>query len=213
MAKLELSHQQIGQLRDQSAELVGKRVVLDGLHIPRQKGVEAVTLRTQGNIALAVSQVELFPQLVEDTKYHQRFHYDEKSTPITRNPHETFVFQGQGGNPAVSIVLPEHEDAIAVIKRVIAHDGEELTWSAALQRLGLDVSQFKDFSDIADGILITRRDAHVQLVDIDGIADDDDEFRERPNPKVQNLDSVTRLSRRRRESLRELLPELLRAEQ
>lgn len=213
MAKLELSHQQIGQLRDQSAELVGKRVVIDGLRIPQQRGVEAVTLRTHGNVALAVSQVELFPYLVADTKYHQRFHFDEKNTPISRNPHETFVFQGQGGNPAVSIVLPDYEDAIAVIKRVMAHDGEELTWCAALQRLGLDVSQFKDFTDVADGILTTRRDARIRLQEIDGIADEANELKERPNPRVPNLDSITRLSRRKRESLRELLPELLQTEQ
>lgn len=208
-----LSPAEIDTLRDCSAELVGKRVVINQLRVPGTGAVSDIALETRGKVALAVSQVELFPQLIEGTKYYQRFHRDGAGTVLHREPYETFVFQGQGGNPAVSIVLPHQEDAIAVIKRLIAEDGTELTWSSALQRLGLDPASFRNFTNTADGIQTMDTNARFRLEEVPDVPATADDVREHPNEHVPNLNAIIKISQPKKRALRQILPALLQQEQ
>lgn len=208
MSMTQLSPKDIGSLRDEASSLVGQQIIIDNLRVPGNEQVKSHVIDTKDRIAIAISQVELFPYLIPGTKYHDRFHYDE-GAQIIREAHETFAFQGQGGSPSVSIVMPGHDNAITVIKRVITHLGDELSWNALLQELGLEPSQFKDFTEVADGILTTRSNARIHLEKVPELLEESDQRIEHPNASVKNLDSVVKLSRDRRQYLKLILPDLL----
>ncbi len=203
----QFSHLEIGALRDQAKEYLGKRVVINNLNVPGTgENVSDIQLNTQGRAVLVTSEVEVYPYLQEGTKYQKAF-------GRARESGTTFAFQVQGGLPAVSIVLPNQEDAIAVVKKLLAEDGQELAWSAALERLGLDRTQFKNFVEVADGILITRADAQFCLSQIEGVDQVDHNLSEHPKETIPNLDSVMTLSTGAKRQLRTLLPQILRGEQ
>lgn len=143
--------------------------------------------------------------LQEGTKYKEKF-------GRARDPQTTFAFQAQYGFPTVSVVLPGQEDAIAVVKKMITQDGRDLPWSAALEELGLDRRQFKNFAEVADGILITRNNAHIQFADVELEEELEYDVAEQPKDNVKNLNASLRLSRSTRSALREVLPNLLAAE-
>lgn len=198
----QLSHSEIGSLRDINSELLGKRVVLEGINLAETHTAEQIALTTRGQSILVVSQVELYPYLQPETGYRKRF------DDADRTAGQAFVFPVQGGAPAVSVVLPEQDNAIAVIKQLMAHDGEDLSWAAALERLGVDRSQFKELIEIMDGIDMTRRNAQLRLQPIPDLQVEYD-LKEKPRADVPNLDSTLRLNRGTRAHLRELLPQIL----
>jgi|SRR3989338_8178377 len=205
--RTKFSHLEIGTLRDQAKEYLGKRVVISNLSIPGTgENIADIHLNTQGRAVLVTSAIEVYPYLQEGTKYQKAFGRG-------RNPSTTFAFQVQGGLPAISVVLPDQEDAIAVIKKLLAEDGQELTWSAALERLGLDRTQFKNFVGVADGILITRADAQFCLQKIEGADRIDYHLCEQPKEAIPNLDSAMTLSTRTKSQLRTLMSQILRMEQ
>lgn len=209
MQPINLPTDEIQNLQEGADELLGNRVMLEKLHIPSNEYAPSRTLDTKGDIALAASSIEFFSHLQPETKYHHRFHHDERGNLLHREQGEIFAFQTQGGAPTLSVVLSDHCDAIAVIKRLMTHEGEELSWSALLQKLDVDPSQFKAFVDIADGIQSTRRNAQIKLGKIFSIVSDMHEVTMHPNPAVDNLHALFRLNREGREKLRKVLPNLL----
>ncbi|MBP9773057.1 MAG: hypothetical protein KBD00_00320 [Candidatus Peribacteraceae bacterium] len=204
--RTKFSQQEIGALRDQAGEYLGKRIIFDHLTVPSVgRNIEKIQLITHGNALLVTSEIEIYPYLKEGGKYKKAF-------GDIREPESIFAFQMQGGLPAVSIVLPNQNDAIAVIKKLMTQGGEELPWSAVLERLHIDRLQFKGFVDVVDGILITRRNAQMRLETLKGM-ELESNLREQPKPDVANLDSVIHLSASSKRELREKLPEFLAAEQ
>lgn len=199
------SHEEIGALRDQAVNRLGKKVVMQNLTVPGTGGsVQDLQLNTQARIVLVTSEIEIYPYLQEGSKYKKAF-------GRSRDPHTAFTFQVQGGAPAVSVVLPDQEDAIAVIKKLMADNGEELSWSAVLERLGMSRTQFKNFVGVTDGVLLDATAAlHLEALDDEEI---DHDLRERPREDVPNLDSVLTLSVGAKRRLRTLLPDILRREQ
>lgn len=206
---MQLSNTDVGFLRDKSAELLGQRVRIEGIPLQETRDAKAVTLSTRSKSYLVVSHVELYSHLVEGTTYKKRFDDADRSAG------QAFVFPVQGGMPAVSMVLPNQKDAIAVIKQLIAEDGTELSWAAALERLGIHRSQLKEFIEIADGMDMTGQTAglhHVRLEPVPGLEDIQYDLRESPKPGIPNLDSTLKMSSETRQELRELLPKLLEQE-
>jgi len=204
--KVNHSHQEIGTLRDEAEKYLGKHLIINDLHVPGvDRDVEDVVLNTHGRLILVTSEIELYPYLQEGTKYKEKF------GPV-RDPQTTFAFQAQYGFPTVSVVLPGQEDAIAVVKKMMTQDARDLPWSAALEELGLDRRQFKNFAEVADGILITRNNAHIQFADVDLEEELEYDITEQPKDNVKNLNASLRLSRSTRSALREVLPNLLATE-
>lgn len=188
-------------LTDQSAELLGKRLVIEGLHLPETTDAESLMLTTRGKSALVVSHVELYTHLIADTPYKKRFDKE------FREAGRTFTFPVQGGIPAVSVVLHDEMDAIAVIKHMMSANGEELSWPAALEKLGASRSQFKGFIDAADSIdtradlgLIRLEDSSIQIEEYDHIPN--------PKPNVKNLAASMKLVRESRVDLKSVLSRL-----
>ncbi len=194
--KTTFSPQEITRLREEADGYVGKKVIIDNLKVPGiGEDVPDAILNTHDRVAAVVSEVELFPYLQEGTKYKKLF-------GTRREPGRIFAFPVQYGFPSVSVVLREQEDAIAVIKKLIDQDGNQLPWSAMLGQLGLDHRQFKNFTEIADGILTTRSNAQIRF---ENLIEDEDrsefiqtEITERPKKNVSNLDAAIRLSRETR---------------
>ena len=192
-------------MRQESTDLLGKRVVLDDLKLPSKN----TGLSTRGNIAAAVSRVEVYSHLQPNTPYKAAF--DNVEDGEAREAGEAFAFEPRG-YPTVSIVLPNQQNAIAVIKELLSHDGDTLSWTRFLERhFNMGPIAFKEFVYAVDGIDISRRNAKFRLQDVPG-ANVESDLILSPNKKIPNLDSEVRLRQKTRAQLALLLKDLLVAE-
>ena len=198
MSTKQFTNAEIGALRDESANLLGKSINISGLELPQTCNAERCIIETKKMASLIVSRVELYPHLVDGTPYKKRFDNADRTAG------RTFTFQAFGA-PAVAIVLPNQQNAIAVIKRAVGNDGNEKSWMEILQQLGADRSQFQYFLEVADNIDTKQPDAHLRLEDIPEFENVGYDITEHPNVKVKNLDAVLQLSSDSRRQLRNLM--------
>ena len=196
------TEKELQALRSEGERILGKQVIIDSLNLPSGN----ITVSTRGKIALAVSKVHVFSHLVPDTSYKTDF-----DAVGDRTPGESFAFNPRG-YPFVSVVLPDQDNAIAVIKELLSHDGETMTWTHLLEkRLGVKAGDWDAFTEEMDGIDLSRRNATFRLQHVPGATIVPD-VTVKPNKKIPNLDSEFRLRSYTRIRLAELLKELLVAE-
>lgn len=207
MSTASLSHTTIGSYRDQADTLLGKRLIIDGIVVPGSKDVDKITAATRTRGVYVVSQVDLYSHLIEGTPYYKRFNNN-----ADRSKGETFTFMQARGMPAVSVVLDDDTTAIAVIKKMLSHEGKEVPWKVVLEQLGVTKSQKVDFLDTADSVDTTNPQSTVRLVNINGLGNFTVDKIESPNADIENLDSTWRLASSTRQIIAKVLPSLINQE-
>jgi hypothetical protein len=186
-------------LRDQGSELLGRKLLINGIRLPKTDIANEVLLETRNKVNAVISQVEVFPWLQDGTTYAERFKQG------IRAPGRTFTFQTFGA-PLVAQTLKGQPTAIAVIKRLLGSDGKDHSWAEILQCIGAHPSQFKDFVELADNLDIRHPNAPIQFQAIDGVDSElEHDTKLKFDLNVRNLDSVISLTRGSRKQLRDVI--------
>ena len=220
--KTEYSKDELSQLTQSAKNLLGWQIVFHDLHIPgdAKAGIPSGVLDTRGKVAIAISQIELYP--TQSPNWQDKVEVNRLTgQKVSRQPMQIYS-DFSNANPLVSAVLQRgpraKSDPLAVIKRVIAAFGKgdvnEVTWNKLLtdKKLGLQPSQLKSLMDSMNFAPLFDAASPVQLRRIEGVAAFDGESREVPDSAHKDLQSKMHLTDAAKDGVSNLLLSILKQE-